>query len=134
MTTAGVLDTSVVMALPALRTTQGLPQRAVTTTITLAELVVGPLVATDDDERRRRLAVLLQAQADLEALPFDAAAARAFGAVAADLRPAGRRPAARAYEALITAIAISSGLPVHTADPGDLAGISDLTVITVPLG
>jgi len=52
-------------------------------TITLAELSVGPLVAASERERAKRQAVLQQAEADFEPLPFDAAAARAFGQVAA---------------------------------------------------
>lgn len=132
MTTAGILDTSAVIALPRLRTTEGLPERPFITTITLAELSVGPLIASDDRERARRQAVLLQAEADLEALPFDVAAARAFGTVATELRRAGRKPAARAYDALIAAVALSRGLPVHTANPDDFAGIAGLTVIAVP--
>lgn len=63
-----------------------------------------------------------------EPLPFDAAAARAFGLVAASLRASGRKPAARAYDALIAASAISRGLPLYTANPKDFAGIAGLTV------
>lgn len=65
---------------------------------------MGPLVATTDAERAARLAHLQQAEADFEALPFDADAARACGQVAASLRRAGRKPSARAYDAMIAAI------------------------------
>jgi tRNA(fMet)-specific endonuclease VapC len=44
------------------------------------------------------------------------------------LRSAGRKPAARAYDALIAAVAISQGLPLYTANPGGFAGINGLTV------
>ena len=60
--------------------------------VTLAELSVGPLVARDDLERAARQAHLQQAEADFDPLPFDAAAARAFGRVTASLR---RRVASR---------------------------------------
>ena len=42
-------------------------------------------------------------------------------------------PAARAYEALIAAVAVSQGLPVFTANPTDLAGIDGLHVEEVAL-
>jgi predicted nucleic acid-binding protein len=64
-------------------------------TITLAELSVGPLVATSERDRADRQAVLQQAEADFNPLPFDAAAARAFGRLAAALRRSGRKPHAR---------------------------------------
>ena len=65
-------------------------------------------------------------------LAFDAAAARAFGRVAASLRAAGRKPAARAYDALIAATALANGLPVYTANPADFSGIDGLVVVAVP--
>jgi len=91
----GILDTSVLIELAGLDPEQ-LPAVPLITAITLAELSVGPLVAKTDDERAARQAHLQQAEADFEPLPFDAAAARAFGRVAASLRHAGRKPAARA--------------------------------------
>ncbi len=103
-----------------------------TTTVTLAELGVGPLVAQDATERARRQTVLQQVESDLEALPFDAPAARAFARVASDLRRAGRKPAGRAFDAMIAAIALSRGLPVHTANPSDVMGIDGLAVVALP--
>lgn len=61
------------------------------------------------------------------------AAARAFGLVAASLRRSGRKTAARAYDAMIAAIAIANGLPLYTANPADFTGIEDLAVIVVPV-
>jgi hypothetical protein len=97
----------------------------------LAELSVGPLVARSEEERAARQAVLQQAEADFVAVPFDAAAARAFGRVAASLRRSGRTTAARAYDALIAATALAEGLPVYTCNPSDFTGIEDLTVVAV---
>lgn len=79
-----------------------------------------------------RLAHLQQAEADFDPLPFDAAAARAFGAVAAGLRRAGRKPAARAYDAMIAAVALANGLSVYTCNPEDFSCIDGLTVVAVP--
>ena len=76
--------------------------------ITLAELSVGPHVTRDDAERSARQQHLQQAEADFDVLPFDGDCARAFGAVAAALRASGRKPAARAYDALIAASAIAN--------------------------
>lgn len=127
----GVLDTSTLILLPRLDERSTLPEEPLITTITLAELSVGPLVARDEGERVARQAHLQQAEADFVPLPFDAAAARAFGRVAASLRRAGRKPAARAYDAMIAATAIANGLPVYTANPSDFAGVDDLEVVAV---
>lgn len=99
--------------------------------VTLAELTVGPLVATTDAERAARQAHLQQTESDFDPLPFDAAAARAFGRVVASLRRAGREPAVPAFDALLAATAIASGLPLYTTDPDDYAGIDDLTTVAV---
>ena len=103
------------------------------TTVTLAELSVGPLVATSDEERAARQSHLQQAEADFVPLPFDAPAARAFGRVAASLRAGGRKPAARAYDAMIAAIALAHELPVYTANAADFRGIDGLEVVPVPI-
>ena len=127
----GILDTSTVIRLRQITDPAQLPSEPVITAVTLAELSVGPLVATDEHERAARQAHLQQAEADFEPLPFDAAAARAFGQVAASLRRAGRKPAARAYDAMIAATALAAGLPVYTCNPGDFAGIDELEVVAV---
>jgi tRNA(fMet)-specific endonuclease VapC len=117
----GVLDTSAVIRLGEVDPRQ-LPAESVMTTVTLAELTVGPLVATDDASRAARQQHLQQAEADFgDALPFDAAAARAFGPLAANLRAVGRKPAARAFDAMIAAVAVSRGLPLYTFNAQDFA-------------
>jgi predicted nucleic acid-binding protein len=126
----GVLDTSVVIALPKL-TAAALPEVPVITTITLAELSVGPLVARTERERRVRQAHLQQAEADFTPLPFDVVAARIFGRVAAGLRSANRKSRARSYDAMIAAIALAHELPVYTCNVEDFTQIDDLTVVAV---
>jgi predicted nucleic acid-binding protein len=128
----GILDTSTLILLGRLQETDPLPAEPLITAITLAELSVGPLMASTDAERAARQAHLQQAEADFDPLPFDAAAARSFGRVAAGLRRAGRKPAARAYDAMMAAIAMSNDLPLHTCNPHDFAGIDGLTVVAVP--
>jgi len=130
----GILDTSTVILLPQIQNPGALPDEPLITTVTLAELSVGPLVATDDAERAARQAQLQQAEADFTPLPFDAAAARAFGRVAASLRRSGRKPAARSYDAMIAATALAHELPVYTANPADFDGIDGVEVVGVEPG
>lgn len=128
----GMLDTSVVILLGTLPDASALPEQAVISAVTLAELSVGPHVARTDRERSARQAHLQQAEADFDAIAFDARAARAFGRVAADFRSVGRKPGARAYDALIAASAIAEGLALFTCNPDDFAGIGELDVRAVP--
>lgn len=128
----GILDTSTLIFLGKIDDVGSLPTEPLITAITLAELSVGPLVASTDEERAARQAHLQQAEADFDPLPFDAAAARSFGQVATALRRAGRKPAARAYDAMIAAISIANDLPVHTCNPSDFTGITDLVLVEVP--
>jgi tRNA(fMet)-specific endonuclease VapC len=127
----GLLDTSALLTLHRLPDVSTLPDVALISAITLAELSIGPLVATDEAERARRLAHVQQAEADFDPIPFDAAAARVFGIVASAYRRAGRKTTARAFDALIAATAIAHGLPLYTANPADFAGIDGLVVRTV---
>ena len=130
--THGILDTSTVILLPRITTPEKLPEIPLISSITLAELSVGPLATNDEKERSARLAHLQQAEADFEPLAFDAAAARAFGRVASSLRQRGRKPTARAYDALIAATALSNDLQIYTCNPRDFEGIDNLIVIAVP--
>jgi tRNA(fMet)-specific endonuclease VapC len=129
----GLLDTSTVILLDRLADASALPERPHISTITLAELSVGPLVATGTDERTARQAHLQQAEADFQALPFDAEAARVFGRVAASLHRSGRKPSARTYDAMIASIAIANDLPVYTCNPRDFQGIEGLVVVPVAI-
>lgn len=128
----GMLDTSTVILLGRIADPTALPDQSVISAITLAELSVGPLVAADPTESAARQAHLQQAENDFDAIPFDAAAARAFGTIAAGLRSAGRKRAARAYDALIAATAIANSLPLYTCNPDDFNAIAALDVRPVP--
>ncbi len=132
MSIDGILDTSTLILLGRIAEREALPQGAFITAVTLAELSVGPLAATSDEERAARQAHLQAAEADFDPLPFDASAARAFGGVAASLRRHGRKPAARAYDAMIAATAVANELPVYTCNPSDFTGIDGLEVFAVP--
>lgn len=132
----GLLDTNTVILLPRLRKGEdvatSLPRIPLISAITLAELGVGPLVAVSEEERSARQTQLQQAEATLEALPFDADAARAYARVASSLRRFGRKGRSRTYDAMIAAVAIANQLPLFTCNPGDFEGIDELTVIAVP--
>jgi hypothetical protein len=121
-----MLDTSTVILLGEITDPTALPDESVISAVTLAELSVGPHVARDDDDRSARQQHLQQAEADFEVLPFDADCARAFGGVAAALRASGRKPAARAYDALIAASAIAHGVALYTCNPDDFRGVPRL--------
>ena len=123
----GLLDTSVVIGLGRLAP-DDLPDRPLISTITLAELSLGPLVARDAAARAARQATLQLAEASFDPLPFDREAARAFARVAADLRASGRRTTARTFDALIAATAIANDLPLFTANAKELVGIGGLDV------
>jgi predicted nucleic acid-binding protein len=129
----GILDTSAFVNLWNLPGIEALPAEPLISTVTLAELTVGPLVARDDGERARRQAHLQWAEADFVPLPFDAKAARTFGAVSASLRRSGRKAVARTFDSMIAAIAIANDLPLYTSDPDDFKEIEWLEVVAVPV-
>jgi predicted nucleic acid-binding protein len=126
----GLLDTSAVIDLADLDP-EGLPAECVISAITLAELTVGTLLATNARQRAARQAHLQQAEADFDPIAFDAVCGRAFGRVAASLRRAGRKHQARAYDALIAATAVAHDLPVYTRNADDFSGIEGLSVRAV---
>lgn len=127
----GLIDTGVLILLADLDPTM-LPDEPAISAVTLAELSVGPLITDEPALRAARQAHLQQAEADFEPINVDAASARAFGRVAADLRRAGRKPAARAFDALIAATAIAHDLPLFTTNSADFDGIQDLDLRPVP--
>jgi tRNA(fMet)-specific endonuclease VapC len=129
----GVLDTSTLILLPRIEDDGLLPEEPLITTVTLAELSVGPLVATTAEERAARQSHVQQAESDFDPLPFDVPAARAFGRVALALRRSGRAVKPRAYDVMIAATALANGLPLYTCNPKDFRGIDGLTVVSVPV-
>jgi hypothetical protein len=128
----GILDTSTVVLLERIDDPRTLPPEPLITAVTLAELSVGPLVAADPGERATRQLRLQQAEADFDPLPFDAAAARAFGRVAASLHRAGRKTGARSYDAMIAAVSLANDLPLFTCNPADFEHIDGLDLRSVP--
>lgn len=115
----GLLDTSVVIAVERLAA-ESLPEEPAISALTLAELTAGPLATDDEQERARRQDRLQRVEALLDPIPFDAAAARAYGRVYAATREADRKPCgARAVDLLIAAVALAGDLPLFTRNPAD---------------
>lgn len=127
----GILDTNTLILLERLDV-DALPEEPVITVITLAELSVGPLATDDLQEQAARQLRLQETESAFEPLPLDAASARMFGQVAASLRRSGRKPAARAFDALVASIALANQLDVYTCNPDDFSGIEGLGVVSVP--
>lgn len=126
----GVLDTSTIILLERIVDLSTLPDEPLITAVSLAELSVGPLVASTPQEQAVRQLRLQQAEVDFHLLPFDAAA-RSFGRVAASLRRSGQRPRARAFDAMIPATAIANDLPLFTCNPSDFEKIDGLDLPSV---
>jgi predicted nucleic acid-binding protein len=128
----GLVDTSVLIDPPA---ETAMPEEASIAAITLAELVAGVHAAGDAQERAVRQERLQRVEATLEAIPFDADAARAFGRVFAAVTAGGRKARGkRAIDLLIAATAASVGLPLYTRNPEDFSGLKGIIdVISVRL-
>ena len=130
MADRGLLDTSVVIDLE--RTApEDLPAQLAIAAVTLAELTAGPHATDDAAERARRQERLQRVEATFDALPFDAAAARAYGRVYAEVDAMGRKARGkRAVDLLIAATALAADVPLHTRNPADFAGLETLVGIT----
>ena len=125
----GLIDTSVIIAAEAIDR-DALPTQLLVSTITLAELAVGPHAAGDEMERARRQEQLQRAEATFDPLPVDIAVARAYGRVYAAVSATGRKARGRrALDLLIAATALAAELPLYTRNPVDFAGLDGLVEI-----
>lgn len=125
----GLLDTSVIIDYDLIDPLE-LPDLSAVSAITMAELTVGPLAAGQDDEERARRQDRLQwAAGTWDPLPFDNAAARAYGRIYSALPrrgPVGRR---RLAGFLIAAVALANDLPIYTRNAADLRGLEGLLAV-----
>jgi hypothetical protein len=71
-------------------------------------------------------------EATFDPLPVDAAVARKWGRLAAAVAQRGGQPRRRAVDLAIAATANVHGVPLLTADLGDLAIIGDLVTLQTP--
>lgn len=121
-----ILDTSVFIG--PLVEVRPEPARAAVSTVTLAELQLGVLLAEDPEVRAMRLARFAEVEATFEAIAVDRPVASAYADLIAAARRAGRRP--RPMDGLIAATAIVHGVPVYTRDRG-YVGLPGLKVVLV---
>ncbi len=125
-----LLDTSVVIDYPASAVAAQASTAAVST-ITLAELSYGlhtadPLLNAAREQRYHWIAHTF------DPIPFDACAARVYGALCAAVRAVGRDPQPRRFDLLIAAVAVALDLPLITRNKSNFTGIHDsLTIIAV---
>jgi hypothetical protein len=125
----GLLDTSVVIDLERIAAS-ALPAEVAVSSLTLAELAAGPHATSEAEERARRQDRLQRVEATFDPLPFDAAAARAYGLVYAAVMAAGRKARGRrATDLLVAAVARANGLPLYTRNPRDFAGLQALVEV-----
>jgi predicted nucleic acid-binding protein len=124
-----LLDTSVVIDLQRIPS-ESLPAEQAISALTLAELAAGPHATDDDQERARRQDRLQRIEAIVDPVPFDAAAARAYGRVYAATRARGRKPrGARAVDLMIAAVALANELPLLTRNPRDFEHLTGIGLV-----
>lgn len=122
----GLIDTSVVIDIERVAP-DALPSEMAIAAVTLAELAAGPHAAGDPTERARRQERLQRTEATFDAIPFDAAAARAYGRVYAEVASGGRKARGkRALDLLIAATALAAELSLYTRNPSDFDGLDTL--------
>src|SRR5262252_2004006 len=124
-----LLDTSFFVATEsgrALGDMDGVTQTEVSV-VTLAELTVGVLMASDVD-RPTRVATLSAVESTWDPLPVDAEVARQFARITAALRASRRR--VPILDALVAATAVVEQIPVVTQDR-DYDAIPGVDVIRV---
>ncbi len=124
-----VYDTSVFIANESGRplSTEMLPDEAVTTVITWAELHAGVLAAPDERSRARRLRTLTQS-ATLTLLDVDASAAEAWAQLRVHVATTGRR--VNVNDLWIAAIALSQSLAIVTQDD-DFDALADFPGVKI---
>ncbi len=121
----GILDTSVVLATGV----EPLDRELAISTVTLAELYFGVLVAKDSAARAERLRRLLALQRRFDPLPLDEAVAASYGQLAAAVVSTGRNPRARSMDLLIAATAHAHSACLYTRNLDDFVGIEGLVEV-----
>ncbi len=115
MPSIGLLDTSVFIARETARELGPLPERSAVSVVTVGELQLGVLAASDEELRARRADTLALARA-ADPIPISEAVMTTWARIVADCRTAGIHRAVKLTDALIAATAVEHGLPVVTQD------------------
>jgi predicted nucleic acid-binding protein len=130
--TRGLLDTSVFIAAEVQRPLEAqlLPEELAVSAVTVAELHVGVLAATELDTRARRLATL-ESLAGIEVLVIDEAVAASWALLRVHLATAERR--LNVNDLWVAATALAHRIPVVTQDDdfGPVEGVGGLEVVRV---
>ncbi|HEX5982925.1 MAG TPA: PIN domain-containing protein [Solirubrobacterales bacterium] len=123
-----VADTSVFIAQENGRELGELPEKIAVSVITVAELELGVLRATDRDDRAARLSTLSRVQSTYPLLPVGPETASCFARIAAAERSRGRR--LRRHDTWIAATAMHHRAAVLTQD-ADFSSFEEVDVIRV---
>lgn len=121
-----VADTSIFIAQETGRELGDLPERIAVSVITVAELELGVLRATDSDARGRRLSTLSRVQSTYPLLPVGPEIASCFARIAAAEREKGR--GLRRHDTWIAATAMHHEAAVLTQD-ADFSSFEEVAVI-----
>jgi hypothetical protein len=117
-----ILDTSVLLA----GGVDELEGELAVSAATLGELHLGVLVAKDEAVRAERLRRLGLIESAFDPIPIDAAVARSYGQLAANVSAAGRQPRAHVMDLLIAATAHAHKARLYTRNPKYLRGLRDV--------
>jgi predicted nucleic acid-binding protein len=123
-----VADTSIFIAQETGRELGELPEKIAVSVITVAELELGVLRATDSDVRARRLSTLSRVQSTYPLLPIGPEVASCFARIAAAERSRGRR--LRRHDTWIAATALRHNTSVVTQD-ADFSSFDEVKVIRI---
>lgn len=123
-----VADTSIFIAQETGRELGELPETIAVSVITVAELELGVLRATDPQARALRLSTLSRVQSTYPLLPIEPEIASCFARIAAAERSRGRR--LRRHDTWIAATAMRHGASILTQD-SDFSSFAEVTVLRV---
>jgi predicted nucleic acid-binding protein len=123
-----IADTSIFIAQETGRELGDLPEKIAVSVITVAELELGVLRATDVEARARRLATLSRVQSTYPLLQIGPEVASCFARIAATQRSRGRR--LRRHDTWIAATAVKHGAAVLTQD-SDFSSFDGVDVVRV---
>jgi predicted nucleic acid-binding protein len=117
-----LLDTCVVIRLEEIDFGDLVHAEPTISAVTVAELAYG-LDVDDPVERFARAERFYAALEEFEVLPFDTAAAKIYGTLAALVRRSGRSARPRRMDLQIAATAAANGMPVLTRNMKDFVGL-----------